>query len=186
MSVRVHHRFTVDEYYRMAEVGLIPRGARVELLDGQIVDMMPIGPFHSGVVNRLNALFLRINPGGWMVVPQNPVQLSANSEPQPDLMLVKSRPDFYTRSHPCPDDVFLVIEVSDSSLDFDRSEKLPIYGKAGIAELWIVNLQDRQIEVYRDPHFTGYGTTTIFREGDHAAPAAFPDAQISVADLLAT
>ena len=169
----------------MAEVGLIPRGARVELLDGQIVDMMPIGPFHSGVVNRLNALFSRINSGFWMVVPQNPVQLSANSEPQPDLMLVKNRPDFYTRSHPRPDDVFLVIEVSDSSLDFDRSEKLPIYGNAGIAELWIVNLQDRQIEVYRDPHFTGYGTATILREGDHASPAAFPDAQISVTELLA-
>lgn len=185
MSVRVHHRFTIDEYYRMAEVGLIPRGARVELLDGQIVDMMPIGPFHSGVVTRLSEIFSDLNARRWSQIAQSPLRLDRNSEPQPDLMLVKRRADSYTRSHPGPDDVFLVIEVADSSLDFDRSEKLPIYGKAGIAELWIVNLQDRQIEVYRDPHFTGYGTTAILREGESAAPAAFPDARISVAELLA-
>ncbi len=169
----------------MAEVGLIPRGARVELLDGQIVDMMPIGPFHSGVVNRLNALFSKLNDERWIVVAQNPVRLSRNNEPQPDLMLVKRRADSYTRSHPGPDDVFLLIEAADSSLDFDHAEKLPIYGKAGISEVWIVNLQDRQIELYRDPHFTGYGTTIILREDAKAAPAAFPDAQISVGELLA-
>lgn len=169
----------------MAEVGLIPRGARVELLDGQIVDMMPFGPFHSGVVNRLNALFSKRLSGPWIVIAQNPIRLNSSSEPQPDLMLVKERADFYARSHPGPDDVFLLIEVADSSLEIDHTEKLPIYGKAGIAEVWIVNLQERQLEVYRDPHFTGYATTTILRTGDHAAPAAFPDAQISIAELLA-
>ncbi len=169
----------------MAEVGLIPRGARVELLDGQIVDMMPIGPFHSGVVDRLIELFSDLNEKRWTVRAQSPMRLDRTCEPQPDLMLVKRRTDSYTRSHPGPDDVFLLIEVADSSLDFDHAEKLPIYGKAGIAEVWIVNLQDRQLELYRDPHFTGYGTTIILREDAHAAPAAFLDAQILVGELLA-
>ena len=169
----------------MAEVGVIPRGARVELLDGQIVDMMPIGPFHSGVVDRLIELFSNLNQKRWTVRAQSPVRLDRNNEPQPDLMLVKRSADSYTRSHPGPDDVFLLIEVAHSTMDFDHAEKLPIYGKAGIAEVWIVNLQDRQLELYRDPHFTGYSTTIILRESDHAAPAAFPDAQISVGELLA-
>lgn len=184
MSVRIHHRFTVEEYYRMAEVGILPRSARVELLDGQITDMMPIGPFHSGVVDRLIELFSELNKKRWIVRAQNPVRLDRNNEPQPDLMLVKRRADSYTRSHPGPDDVFLLIEVADSSLEFDHSDKLPAYGKAGITEVWIVNLSEQQLEVYREPHFTGYAKTTILRAGDTAAPAAFPDAQISVRDLV--
>ena len=168
----------------MAETGVISRSARVELLDGQITDMMPIGPFHSGVVTRLNTLFSKLSNDRWLVICQNPVRLDEYNEPQPDLMLVEPRADSYTRSHPGPDDVFLLIEVADSSLEFDHSDKLPAYGKAGIAEVWIVNLIEEQLEVYREPHFTGYGKTIILRAGETAAPAAFPDAQISVRDLV--
>ena len=169
----------------MAEVGVIARGARVELLDGQLVDMMPIGPFHSGVVTRLINLFSKLSEDRWTVFCQNPVRLDRHSEPQPDLMLVKNRADSYTRNHPVPEDVFLLVEVADSSLDFDQSDKLPAYGKAGIPEVWIVNLPERHVEIYREPHFTGYGSTVIVREGETAAPFAFPDAQVSVTALLA-
>jgi Uma2 family endonuclease len=185
MSVRVHHRFTVEDYYRMAEVGVIARGARVELLDGQLVDMMPIGPFHSGVVDRLVELFSEQNQQRWSVRAQNPLRLDKHSEPQPDVMLLKRRADSYTRNHPVPDDVFLIIEVADSSLDLDQCEKLPVYGKAGIPEVWIVNLPERHIEVYREPHFAGYAKADIIREGENASPSAFPDVQVSVAALLA-
>lgn len=169
----------------MAEVGVIPRGARVELLDGQLVDMMPIGPFHSGVVTRLNNLFSKLSDDRWTVFCQNPVRLDRHSEPQPDIMLVKNRADSYTRSHPAPGDVFLLIEVADSSLDLDQSDKLPAYGKAGIPEVWIVNLPERHVEIYREPHFAGYSSAVTLREGETATPAAFPDVQISVSALLA-
>ena len=131
MPVHSTHRFTVEEYYRMAETGVIKPGARVELLDGRIVDMMPIGPFHGGVTNRLNDLFTRLGGERWLVTTQNPVRLAEHSEPQPDIVLVKRRADFYARRHPAPDDVFLIIEVADSSLVSDREDKLPLYGRAG-------------------------------------------------------
>lgn len=169
----------------MAEVGVIARGARVELLDGQLVDMMPIGPFHSGVVDRLIELFSQSHQQRWSVRAQNPVRLDKHNEPQPDIMLLKRRADSYTRSHPGPDDIFLLIEVADSSLDYDQSDKLPAYGKAGIPEVWIVNLPARHVEIYREPHFAGYGSTVIIREDEVACPAAFPDVQVSVSALLA-
>jgi Uma2 family endonuclease len=112
------------------------------------------------------------------------VALDDYSEPQPDLMLLKRAPDFYEKRHPGPDDVFLLVEVSDSTLLFDRGEKLPIYGRAGIREVWIVNLPDQTIEVYRDPHYQGYASTEILRPGQQARPLAFPDVVVDVAELL--
>jgi len=100
------------------------------------------------------------------------------------VMLLKPAPDDYTSRHPQPDDVFLLIEVSDTTLDFDREEKLPAYGRAGVAEVWIVNLNDATIEVYGEPHFTGYGSKTMLRAGDTVTPLAFPDAAVDVAELL--
>jgi len=99
-------------------------------------------------------------------------------------MLLKYRSDYYSTRHPGAEDVLLLIEVADASLSYDREEKLPTYGRAGIAEVWIVNLQDATIEVYREPHFTGYGNTTLLRAGDQAKPLAFPDATVDVAELL--
>lgn len=119
-----------------------------------------------------------------MASSKNPVHLDDYSEPVPDLMLVKTLENFYVNGHPRPEDVFLLIEVGDDRLDYDREEKLPRYGRAGIAEVWIVNLVDRTIEVYRDPHFTGYGSATILHAGDKASPAAFPDVVIDVASLV--
>jgi Uma2 family endonuclease len=184
MSIRATHRFTVEDYYRMAETGVIPPDARVELLDGQIVDMMSIGSFHSDSVNVLVEHFGECRKGRWRLSPQNPVRISDHSVPQPDVTLLKPRGTYYRKNLPGPEDVLLLVEVSDSTADFDRNEKLPLYGKAGIVEVWIVNLPELQIEVYREPHFLGYSSTVILRAGDQIAPAAFPDAVISVAEVL--
>ena len=184
MPVQPQHRFSVRDYYRMTETGVLPPDARIELLDGQIMDMEPIGPSHGGSVNRLNRLFNRLSRGRWLVTAQNPVHLDEYSEPQPDLMLVKPEPDDYTTRHPAPQDVFLLIEVAQTPLGYDREQKLPAYGCAGIPEVWIVNLADRTIEVYREPHFAGYDSKAILRTGDKACPQAFPDVAVDVAELL--
>ncbi len=168
----------------MAETGLLKPDARVELLDGQIIDMSPIGPFHGGVVNRLNLRFNELAKGRWIVSVQNPLHLDEYSEPEPDLMLLKPAPDQYTTRHPGPLDVVLLVEVADTSLDYDRGEKLPAYGGAGVPEVWLVDLRELTLEVYRQPHLTGYGSTTLLRAGDKASPLAFPDVTIDVADLM--
>ena len=184
MPVRTQHRFSVNDYHRMAEAGLLQPDARVELLDGKIIDMSPIGPFHGGLVKRLSRNFNLMSKDRWTVSIQDPLRLDDSSEPEPDLMLLKPVEDDYTSRHPQPDDVFLLIEVSDATLEYDRTEKLPAYGRAGIPEVWIVNLVELSVEVYREPHFTGYGHKSVFRAGDRISPAAFPDAATDVAELL--
>ena len=184
MLAPAKHRFNVKEYYRMAETGVLRPDARVELLDGQIMDMSPIGPFHGGVVGRLARLFNTVSNDRWLVLSQHPVRLDEHSEPQPDVLLLRPIQDDYTNRLPRPDDVYLLVEVSDSTLSLDREEKLPLYGRAGIVEVWIVNLVDQTVEVYREPYFTGYGSKTILRAGDQARPQAFPDAVVDVAELL--
>ena len=180
------HRFTVTDYYRMADAGVLKPDARVELLDGEVFDMMPIGPFHSGVGTRLQRLFERLpEPDRWIVRCQYPVRLNDGSEPLPDLALVRPREDFYTGGHPTPADVFLLVEVADSSLQFDREKKLPLYARAGVAEFWLVNLVARNVEVYRRPDGAGgYGEAFVAAGTDALAPAAFPDAGLTVAQLL--
>jgi Uma2 family endonuclease len=168
----------------MAEAGVLKPDARVELLDGRIIDISPIGPLHGGTVNRLVRWFSTHDRGRWLVSAQNPVQLDDHSEPEPDLMLLKPEPDDYTSRHPRPEEVFLLIEVADTTLDYDRREKLPAYGRAGIPEVWIVNLNDRTLEVYREPHFAGYGSIHTLRAGDTAAPLAFADAEVNLSALL--
>jgi len=168
----------------MAETGVLRPDARVELLNGEIFDRSPVDPFHGGLVNRLTRLFSKQANGRWLVSAQNPLRLDEHSEPEPDVMLLKPAADDYTSRHPLPEEVFLLIEVSDTTLDYDREEKLPAYGRAGVVEVWIVNLRDQVLEVYREPHFTGYGAKTVLRPGDQAMPPAFPDATVDVAELL--
>ncbi len=168
----------------MAETGVLRPDVRVELLNGKIIDMSPIGPFHGGLINRLIRIYSKLSNGRWQTSAQNPLRMDDHSEPEPDFMLLKPSEDDYTSRHPRPDDVFLLIEVSDATLDFDRDEKLPAYGRAGVAEVWIADLKNGTIEVYRDPHFTGYGSKNILYSGDLAVPQAFPDVVVSVAELL--
>lgn len=184
MAVLTQHRFSVKDYYRMAETGVLRPDARVELLDGRIIDMSPIGPYHSGIVARLGQMFYSSAKGRWTIFTQNPLHLDDHSEPEPDIMLLKPASDYYTKVHPQPADVFLLVEVADASLYYDRDEKLPAYGRADVAEVWIVNLAEQKVEVYREPNFTGYGSKTILRPGQQAIPQSFPDVVVDVAELL--
>lgn len=184
LSLPKQHSWTVSEYHRMVEVGLLRPDARVELLGGQIIDMSPIGPFHGSVTNQLSELFFASARGRWTTIVQNPVSLDDHSEPQPDITLAKRSADFYRKHHPAPNEVFLAIEVSDTTLELDRTEKIPAYGRFGIQEVWIVNLVDRVVEVHREPNFSGYSNVKILRPGDKALPLAFPDIMVDIAQLL--
>ncbi|HTA31667.1 MAG TPA: Uma2 family endonuclease [Candidatus Cybelea sp.] len=178
------HRFSIKDYYRLAEEGVLRPDARVELLDGSIIDMSPIGPLHAGSVRRLIRLFNDSSKDRWLLSVHNPVHLDDHSELQPDLMLLRPFADDYCSRHPVPEDVFLLVEVSDSTLDSDRDLKLPVYARTGIVEVWIVDLNNGALEVYRELHLTGYTNIRILHDGDFAAPASFPDAVIEVSKLL--
>lgn len=184
METTATHRFTVEEFHRMDEAGVF-QDKRVELIDGNIIDMAPIGFFHGGSSNRLNWLFGEpAAKGRWIVSVQNAIALNEDSEPQPDLMLLKPAPSFYTDRLPTPDDVLLLIEISHATLTLDREVKIPLYGRAGIVEVWIINLQDRQLEVYREPHYTGYTSVTTLKAGQKVSPRQFPDVKLNVSDLV--
>ncbi len=157
------HWLTVDDYYRMAEVGILDPEARVELIDGEIIDMAPPGSPHAATVHYLNEVFVRAVEGRATVLVQNPVRLSRYSEPQPDLALLRRRDDFYRERHPQPDDVLLIVEVAASSLRFDRKKKTPLYARHGIPEIWLVDLGGRRLVRYRAP---SHGSFTLVDEPD--------------------
>src|SRR2546430_17310658 len=151
MLAPTKHRFSVKEYYRKAETGVLEPDARVELLNGEIIDMSPIGPLHGGVTNYLNQIFSVASKGRWMTAIQNPLRLDDHSEPQPDLALLKPSPDFYRRRHPQPEDVYLLVEVSDASL---RSEERRVGKSVDLGGRRIIRkkkLNDETIEIYREP-----------------------------------
>ncbi len=143
------HTFTVDEYHRMAETGILTENDRVELINGEIIAMSPINSPHAGHVKRINAFFTRLFGAKVVISVQDPLAIGNISEPEPDVMLLKPRDDFYANAHPQPNDVYLLIEVADSSLKLDRKVKLPLYASAGVPEVWIINLADQQVEIYR-------------------------------------
>jgi Uma2 family endonuclease len=176
--------FTVDEYHRMGVAGVFGPEDRVELLDGEVIEMSPIGSEHAGCVNALVELFHRRLRRKVIVSVQNPFLLSNYSEPQPDLCLLRPRADFYRRSHPQPGDVLLVIEVASSSLGYDRGRKRPAYAGAGVAELWIVDLAREAVLVHRRPSRRTYRLSTRYGRGASIAPQAFPDCRIPVAEIL--
>lgn len=169
---------TVDEYYRMAATGLLAPDARVELLDGEIVEMAPIGNRHMYCVATLTTLFVEGLGRRALVWAQGGVPLNAFSEPQPDVALLRPRDKSYALAPPSPEDVALIVEVADSSVRFDRTRKVPMYLRAGMPEVWLVDLNASVIEV-----FIGETTRTV-RAGDTLSPVAFPDITIEVTDLL--
>lgn len=179
------YRLTSAVFHAMVEKGIFCEDERVELIEGELVTMSPIGSEHMGVVNQLAELLIRQMKRRALVGVQGPIHLDDHSEPQPDLVLLKPRPDFYKRSLPLPADILLVIEVADSSLVYDRSVKMSLYANAGIPEAWIINLIDRWIEVYRDPSSAGYTTMLKILPGKTVAPQAFADVVVSVDELLA-
>ena len=177
-------KFTVDEYYRMAEVGILKRDERVELIEGEIVVMPPIGPEHADDVDVFNEVLARYAPDRYRVRVQNPVRLNDYSEPEPDVALVRRRPEGYRAAHPTPADVLLIIEVAHSSLEYDRNTKAHIYGRNGISETWVRNLPEDCIERFTEPGPDGYAQHTVHRRGETLTPVALPDLELAVADLL--
>ena len=140
-----------DDYHAMIAAGILDEYDKVELINGELIYMSPIGPKHGGVINRINNLLQELLKGFAIIAVQNPVTLAPFSEPEPDLALLKPRHDFYSDAHPVPEDIFLLIEVADTTLEKDRVVKAPLYAKAGIPLYWIVNLPELQLEIYSQP-----------------------------------
>jgi Uma2 family endonuclease len=176
--------FTVDEYHRMSDIGLFPDDKRLELIRGRIYEMPTANPPHSGRVNRLNHLFLSRLGESVIVSVQNPSTIDDYSEPTPDIALLKPRIDFYTNSHPFPEDVLLAIEVSCTTVRFDTIIKAPLYAEAGIAEYWIVNIPQNVLEVRREPADGRYSKRETLRHGQTLFPLAFPGAMFRVEEIL--
>ena len=179
------HRLDVDAYYKMAEAGILTREDRVELIDGEIIDMNAIGSPHAAITNRLNRLVARAAADGIILVSvQSPLRLDSYNEPEPDLMLLRPRADDYRANHPGAADVLLLVEVSDSSLAYDRGRKLALYAQFGVAEVWIVDLAGSAVEIYRQPKEGAYSLTERHIDGA-LAPILVPGIVIDVAALLA-
>ena len=174
------HRLTVADYYRMAEVGILDAESRVELIDGDIIDMAPPGSPHAGTVAYLTEVLVRAVNGRATVLAQNPVRLSDFSEPQPDLALLRRRDDFYRERHPQPDDVLLIVEIAATSLRFDRDTKLPLYARHGIPEMWLVDLGGQRLSRYRAPQ---NGSYALADEPDVRTPIELPGLSGVAVDL---
>jgi Uma2 family endonuclease len=176
--------FTRADYYRMAELGILRDGVRVELLDGLVVEKGMIGPRHAGCVNRLNQMIFRLTAGRVTLGVQSPVVLDDRSEPEPDVTVLAYRADGYAERHPLPEDVLLLIEAADSSVAKDRGIKLPLYARAGIREYWLVDLEAGAIEVYREPGPHGYASLRRATRSDRLTPLLLPDVTLSGSDIL--
>ena len=181
---REKRKFTVAEYYRMAEVGILHHTERVELLDGEIIVMAPIGIPHATGVRRMERVLHQALGEAAAISVQNPVRLDDHAELEPDIALLRFREDDYATAHPGPADTLVVVEVSDSSLAFDLGDKARRYAAAGIPEMWVMNLPGDCIDRLDQPGPAGYARHTVFRRGDKISPAALPDLELAVADLL--
>lgn len=177
------HPISAEEYLRMGEAGVFAPEARLELIEGEIIEMAPIGSPHAGCVNRLNRLFVQ-RAGAAVVAVQNPVIISNLSVPQPDLALLQPRADDYAGAHPRTADVLLVVEVADTTLAFDLGRKATIYARCGIAELWVADVNDRAIHVFREPTENGYGEAFRVGGGQSVACAALPAITVHVAEIF--
>jgi len=176
--------FSTADYHRMAEAGILGEDDRVELIDGEVRLMSPIGLTHVVIVNSYVALLSAQADKLVIVSVQNPIQLSDKSEPQPDLALWRYREDSYRKAAPTPADVLLVIEVSDSTLAYDRQEKLPRYALAGIPEVWITNVDGETIEHYSEPQGNQYATKQTFKRGQTINVLALPQITIAVDSIF--
>jgi Uma2 family endonuclease len=176
---------TVTEYYRMAEAGILRPDARVELIEGEIIDMAPIGSRHAGTVDQLASCLRRAAGERAIVRVQNPIRIDEHSEPEPDVVLLRPRADFYKTSHPRSSDVLLIIEVADTTLRYDRDVKTPLYARHRVPEVWIVNLEDRQLLRYRSPREGAFAHTDRPDLGGEIAIEALPDAYVELDALFA-
>lgn len=173
MSVQVSKRLiNVSEYYRMAEAGILTENDRVELIHGEIIEMSPVGSKHAATVDRINKMLndLQLNA---IVRVQSPVKIDELSEPEPDIVLLKSREDFYEERHPQANDILLIIEVADTTKAYDQEIKIPLYAQAGIPEAWLIDLNSSELAVYTNPSADGYKKIELFNPNDKVRLQAF-------------
>jgi Uma2 family endonuclease len=178
------HQFTISEWHKMGKYNIFEPHARMELIEGEIIDMAPIGPSHGGRVKRLNHLFSRQLGDSAIIGVQDPIQIRDDSEPEPDLAILRPEPNFYTERHPKPDDILLLIEVSDTTINYDRDKKVPLYANNGIVEFWLVDLGEETIEIYLEPHPQGYAQKRIAKSGEILVPSQLPQVTMAVSDIL--
>lgn len=168
----------------MAEAGILSEDDRVELIEGEIIEMSPIGSRHAACVRRLDALFNRSLGGAAQVSAQNPVLIDDYSQPEPDIALLKPRGDFYSEEHPSARDVLLVVEVADTSVEYDRQVKAPLYARAGVVEMWLVNLHADTVEVYTRPENGAYRDRRRFTRGDSILLTGIPGLTVHIEEIL--
>jgi Uma2 family endonuclease len=178
------HKLSVEDYHKLGQVGILTEDSRVELIEGELIDMAPIGGAHMGLVNRLTRLLVPAVGDLGVVSVQNPITLPPDSEPQPDVAILKPGADSAGSTVPRADEVFLLIEVADTTLAYDRNTKLKLYAKAGIAETWIVNVPSKCVEVYREPTTNGYLRRLELGVGELVSPLSLPMVELPVSDIF--
>ncbi|WP_169975279.1 Uma2 family endonuclease [Tautonia rosea] len=177
-------RFTVDDFYRLGDLGFLCEVARVELIEGDLIARIPIGPRHADVVDRLVEILVPLLFGRAIVRVQNPLRLDDHSEPEPDLMIVNRREGRYASAHSGPSDVLLFLEVMDSSSAYDRGTKLGLYARSGVTEVWLIDLIEDRIELHRIPDNGTYTEQLIRSRGQTVAPAALPNVELDINAIL--
>jgi Uma2 family endonuclease len=185
MSVEIaKYSFTAEEFERLGEAGILRQDARLELIEGEIFEVSPIGSLHAACVNFLGRLLNRLFGDSHIVATQNPIRLDDFSEPQPDIALLRWRDDFYRGAHPTPTDVLLVIEVADTTVVADRKVKVPLYARAGIAEAWLVDIPQERVEIYSNSARGVYEQAEDFGRGEEARSHTVAGLAVSVSELL--
>lgn len=179
----VNLRFTVDEYYKMIELGLIKDYEKAEIIDGELIKKMTVGNRHALLVDLLTEFFIKNTPENVRVRIQNPLRISDYNEPEPDIALTDLT-KYDGKRHPRPAETLLVVEVSDTTLKYDRDVKLALYAEAEIPEVWIVNLPNNIIEVHQKPSNGIYQLTEIFKPGDILASSVLPELKLEVSKIL--
>lgn len=160
----------VATYHRMGELGIWAKGERTELIDARIMTMAPIGSEHADWVDRLTRFFVKTVPEDITVRTQNPVHLDEYNEPQPDIALLRPREQSYREAHPRAEDVLLIIEVADTSLNYDRQVKVPLYARYGIVEVWLLDIRGNRLEIYQEPHEESYRIMLKPRRNERITP----------------
>ncbi len=178
------HQFTVEEYYRMGEAGALGPTPRVELIEGEIIDMSPIGSKHAAIVSQLYELLSELKPLRTSLRCQNPIRLSNTNEPEPDLALVTSHQHQYRDAHPGPSDILLLIEVADSTLEYDLKTKAPLYAKHGIPVYWVLDLEGQKLEVFFQPEGDAYQSHQTLGPSDLVVLPGAGDIALKLASLV--
>ena len=176
-------RLSVRQYHRMIEAGILGEDDRIELIEGELTVMPPINPRHAGKTTRLTRIFSECVGDSALISVQNPLVLGDRSEPEPDLMLLRPRKDYYETANPGPEDVLLVVEIADTSLEYDRNVKIPLYAANGIPEVWLLNLQNERLEIHLDPGPSGYRKLLLPDPEHMVAPVSLPQAAFQVGML---